>query len=320
VPPGDLLRIDTCGSVATGLALVDRVQSAHFHTRHLLLALDAASRIGWRALAFDLALRAPRAAAHRRIAECTERAEAMAQRVGHPQCLAVCALARGITALLGGELRAAHAFANERCPSARSGPRHDVGLNSAQEFSWRRSCSRAKCARRHASRRHWPRRASAATVLRDGASHAHESRVWLAADNADERSAKLATRWTMVARGFHQQHYNQMLAAIQTELYRGRAGGVAGRPNGGLSSSDACAGAVLAHRGPPVRVARCVSGRRRQAKFLAIARGDAARIARERMAWSIHRRAPAGVRRISRRTRATPRAGCPRSPTSNVWT
>jgi hypothetical protein len=112
-PPADLLRIDTCGSVATGLALVDRVQSAYFHTRHLLLALDAGEpyRIA-RALAFDLGIEGTAGgAARRRIAECTERAEAMAQRVGHPQCLAVLrARAQASLALLGGEFRAAYTF------------------------------------------------------------------------------------------------------------------------------------------------------------------------------------------------------------------
>ena len=48
--------------------------------------------------------------------------------------------------------------------------------------------------------------------------------VWLAADEPDEgeRQANEAMdRWSH--EGFHRQHYNHVLARIQTELYRGRA-------------------------------------------------------------------------------------------------
>ena len=48
--------------------------------------------------------------------------------------------------------------------------------------------------------------------------------VWLAADDPDEgeRQANDAMeRWSH--EGFHRQHYNHVLARIQTELYRGRA-------------------------------------------------------------------------------------------------
>jgi hypothetical protein len=48
--------------------------------------------------------------------------------------------------------------------------------------------------------------------------------VWLAADQPDEgdRTASEAMdSWSH--QGFHRQHYNHVLARIQTELYRGRA-------------------------------------------------------------------------------------------------
>ena len=41
IPADRLLRIDTCWSVATGLAMVDNIRAADFNTRHLLLALEA---------------------------------------------------------------------------------------------------------------------------------------------------------------------------------------------------------------------------------------------------------------------------------------
>src|SRR4029078_10200512 len=75
-------------------------------------------------------------AARGRIAPGTARAGAMGERVRHPHSLAVCALARGITSLLGGEFRAAHAFCERAIALLRD---QAVGttweLNSAQEFS-----------------------------------------------------------------------------------------------------------------------------------------------------------------------------------------
>src|SRR5690606_18501596 len=41
VPAGELLRVDTCWSVTTGLSMVDNVRAADFNTRHLRLALEA---------------------------------------------------------------------------------------------------------------------------------------------------------------------------------------------------------------------------------------------------------------------------------------
>ena len=57
----DLLRIDTCWSVVTGLMMVDNIRAADFQTRHLLLALDAGEpfRIA-RALAIEAIFRASR--------------------------------------------------------------------------------------------------------------------------------------------------------------------------------------------------------------------------------------------------------------------
>ena len=48
--------------------------------------------------------------------------------------------------------------------------------------------------------------------------------VWLAADEPDEgerHADEAMRRWSH--RGFHRQHYNHVLARVQTELYRGRA-------------------------------------------------------------------------------------------------
>ena len=40
IPPAELVRVDTCYSVAIGLSLVDIIRGAEFQARHILLALD----------------------------------------------------------------------------------------------------------------------------------------------------------------------------------------------------------------------------------------------------------------------------------------
>jgi eukaryotic-like serine/threonine-protein kinase len=56
IPPDELIRIDTCWSAATGLAIVDTIRGSDFQTRHLLLALQAGEpyRIA-RALCWEIA-------------------------------------------------------------------------------------------------------------------------------------------------------------------------------------------------------------------------------------------------------------------------
>ena len=61
VKPADLMKIDTCWSVAMGLGIVDNIRGADFQGRHLLLALDAGEpyRIA-RALSMNPPIRVPR--------------------------------------------------------------------------------------------------------------------------------------------------------------------------------------------------------------------------------------------------------------------
>ena len=84
IPADRLLRIDTCWSVATGLALVDNVRAADFNTRHLLLALEAGEPYRMaRALALEAGfLTCGGNLQH--AAECAERAACLARAIGPP--------------------------------------------------------------------------------------------------------------------------------------------------------------------------------------------------------------------------------------------
>jgi hypothetical protein len=117
--------------------------------------------------------------------------------------------------------------------------------------------------------------------------------VWLAADQPDEgeRQANGAMdRWSHA--GFHRQHYNHVLARIQTELYRGRAESAWQLIDGNWKAMAR----ISLFRVQFLRIeasylrARCAllmaaAGRNRR-RFLAVARHDARRIASEKMAWS----------------------------------
>ena len=110
VSPDDLVRIDTCWSVAMGLGIVDNIRGADFQGRHLLLALNAGEpyRIA-RALGMEVAYAVVPGGrrARERSRRIAEMAQALAERVGHPQALGLVSLTRGTAASLQGDYRAA---------------------------------------------------------------------------------------------------------------------------------------------------------------------------------------------------------------------
>lgn len=99
IPAEQLTRIDTCWAAALGLAMVDNVRGADFQARNLLLSLEAgepyrvaralAMEVGYVASAGHLA----RARAERLRTE----ALAIATRVGHPHALGVATMTAGLT-------------------------------------------------------------------------------------------------------------------------------------------------------------------------------------------------------------------------------
>jgi serine/threonine protein kinase/tetratricopeptide (TPR) repeat protein len=110
ISPDELVRIDTCWSVAMGLGIVDNIRGADFQGRHLLLALNAGEpyRIA-RALGMEVAYAVVPGGrrARERSRRLGEMAQALAERVNHPQALGLVSLTRGTAAHLQGEWRTA---------------------------------------------------------------------------------------------------------------------------------------------------------------------------------------------------------------------
>lgn len=104
VSPEELLRIDTCWSVAVGLAYVETFRAADFQARHLLLALQAGEpyRVA-RALAMEGGYSSTggwRSAA--RTARIFQATMALAERIGHPHALGLATTSAGVAASLEG--------------------------------------------------------------------------------------------------------------------------------------------------------------------------------------------------------------------------
>ena len=292
-----LLRIDTCWSVTTGLTLVDSIRAADFHTRHLLLALDAGDtyRIA-RGIALEVGFSAAIGGPNvQRTVELIERAHAMAERVGHPHAIALATLAEGMAAYLVGQWSKATLLCDRALVILRD---QCVGvtweLNCAQNFLLGSLLYEGKL---HEVSRQLP------ILLASAREHGNRyfetelrtrmTLVWLAADHpaeGEQQADDVMERWSH--EGFHRQHYNHVLARVQTELYRGRA-----QPAWQLIEENWAA----IKRSHLLRVqwarieAAYVRGRcallmaahgRDARRFLSVARDEVRRIEREKMPWS----------------------------------
>ncbi len=108
VPPGDLIRIDTCWSVSNSLGLIDTIRGSDFQTRHLLLALAAGEpyRVA-RAIANEAGYSAcdgwPARARTQRLIDL---ALTMTRKVENPHALGLVHINAGIAAYLEGRWEA----------------------------------------------------------------------------------------------------------------------------------------------------------------------------------------------------------------------
>jgi serine/threonine protein kinase len=127
VPAPDLIRIDTCWSMTTGLSVVDSMRGADYQARHLRLALRAGepNRIA-RALAMEAAHSAAGGnRTHQRTQHLAREATRMAVRLGNDDVFGLAAVTTGVAAFLEGRWRSAleemdqaARILRERCPGA----------------------------------------------------------------------------------------------------------------------------------------------------------------------------------------------------------
>ena len=226
IPAETLLRIDTCWSVTTGLAMVDSVRAAEINSRHLLLALDAGEpyRIA-RAMALEAAFLAS-TGNRRRSDECAAHAAHAARQSERPHAEALAALTTGMAAFLAGEWKTtsrmcerALVVLREQCTAV------TWETNCAESFLLYSLLFQGEIG--DVSRR-LPALLAAA---RDRGNRYLETElrtrlnvVWLAADRPDEgerHTNEAMKHWSH--NGFHRQHYSHVLARTQTALYRGDA-------------------------------------------------------------------------------------------------
>jgi hypothetical protein len=292
----DLLRIDTCWSVATGLVLVDAVRAAYFQTRGLLLSLDAgepgrvarslAIEAGYKSTGGGKSLRATMAIARR--------AQQLAEASGDQHAIALTVLAAGASAFMIGHWRESTGLCERALGMFRDQSTgmfwgralaENVLLGSLSYEGRIREVTTQALRRLAATR-------ETGNIYWDTEVRTRQTLVWLASDRPDEATRQAdegIAQWSH--EGFHRQHYNHVLAHVQAALYRGR----------GDHAWD-----LFAAKWPTIKRslllrvqwtrieasyvrARCallVAASGGDRRLLRVARHEASRIRRERMSWS----------------------------------
>jgi serine/threonine protein kinase len=227
VPRELLTAIDVCWAVTIGLSRIDNIRAAYFQPLHLRLALKAGEpyRIA-RALATEAAFSATRGEkAKTRTEKLVTRTERIARRTGEPHAIGMSMLGRALESFYLGMFRDAFQKAEEaetifreRCTGVA------WEINTTVNYAL---CSLAylgeipQLAQRIPSRlreaeEHGDLYAGIDPVCRPGI-------MWLAADDPEggRRAVRqVMDRWSL--EGFHFQHYLEMFAENQIDLYLGR--------------------------------------------------------------------------------------------------
>jgi hypothetical protein len=226
VPQHALTRVDVCWGVVTGLARIDNIRSAYFQPIHLRLALDAGEpyRIV-RALAAEACFSATGGEKKKKRTErLVSRVERSARAIGDAHVIGMATLARSMESYYLGQFRdavqsadAAEALFRERCAgvSWEISTSVNYALCSLMYLGDLAQLAQRVPQRLREAEVHGDLYAGIDPVCRPGI-------MWLAADDPD--SARRAVRqvmdrWTL--QGFHFQHYLEMFAENQTDLYLG---------------------------------------------------------------------------------------------------
>ncbi|HEY7509434.1 MAG TPA: AAA family ATPase, partial [Vicinamibacteria bacterium] len=230
VPPGELIRIDACWSVAIGLSLVDTVRAADFQARHLLRALRAGEpyRIA-RALALESGHSAAGGApAQARTQGLVTKASRLAERLQHPHALGLASSMAGLTACLEGRFQTALArcdeaarILRERCTGVAQelDTAHSYALMALSYLGETRELAR----RLPALRQDAADRGDLFGSIRLRTRGLCFS--LLAADDPEQALSEVEqaiATWSQ--RAFHNPHYNALWARATVALYRGDGG------------------------------------------------------------------------------------------------
>ncbi|HWO25865.1 MAG TPA: serine/threonine-protein kinase [Kofleriaceae bacterium] len=240
---GALARVDACWSAAVGLLMIDSVRAAVFQSRMLRLALDAGDPYrASLALALEAGLIAARGVhAAPRVARILDQARALAAECGKPHAHGIVAAATGISAYLQGRFAEGLAASEEaeRTLCTCTGVTWERDTIAAQT-SWAQIylgrfaalAARVPEVIRDAEERD---DRYLATALRTG------TLVWLPLVRGDTAGARIALdegirRWS--ERGFLHQHWDDLLARAELELFTGDAEGALARMRHGWRSLE----------------------------------------------------------------------------------
>jgi hypothetical protein len=301
IPSSDIMRIDTCWSVAQGLALVDTIRAADFQMRHLLLALRAGEpyRVS-RALAVEAgyhAMSGGRGRAHTQSVLRTNRALAERIQHQHPHALGLATMVEGMAAFLDGRWKLsrdihqrAESILRDRCRGvawelATARLMWSVALFFLGELGT--LADRLPVLLKEAESRG---DLYEATDLRIRISHAN----WLAADDPERARREVSEAIGHWPRNeFYIQHWWSLIANVEIFLYEGQgetAWELITREWPKLKRSflmriQYIRIETLYHRGAAALAVAGASSVRRQ-RLLKVAEEDARRIRRENMEWA----------------------------------
>jgi hypothetical protein len=227
ISPQDLIRIDTCGSVAVGLSMVDPIRAADFQARCLLLSLRCGEPYQ---IVRALALEAGHAAvgggpARHRVAQLLKKAHILAHRVSNPRARGEVALAAGIAACMQGRWKRAVRLCDRAEKVFRE---HGTGVawevDTARGWAaeaLQHSGQIVELARRLPSLRAEARRRGNLYAL--SSLGCDKTLPELAADDpeaAEQNVRESMAPWPKTE--FHVQHLDELYALVQIDLYRGR--------------------------------------------------------------------------------------------------